>query len=361
MKDQCRYVDLLQILFTKSGDFNREKDAFVDASPDAPTFPLAIEIANEFLSRFRMLTGDFRIRNLIAARTLAVLEYLGDDGQRVSKDPSKLSGAANHYANTRLNPLPPHVWDAVRTTTAATDGRAWDGLLLDAVGLLGHACDDRLDPLLVLGHDGVGLVAAAERYRRTWARGEQVAEFERTASTDEHRSYVVCSPLPGRRGPSHVLAAMGLSRDTALGVLAVLAIVAAAVDGGVFGFRPPFFRRQVNEDWLPRYRGWLYGVGFGWQVGVGVATYIMTAAVFLTVAIGVLTGSPAAAKHCRARNLFRAASTEAGELYGIPSRSAAKAAINVGRSAAAMMPSNGPAWAIASAAERGSSKRTGIA
>ena len=52
-------------------------------------------------------------------------------------------------------------------------------------------------------------------------------------------------------------------------ILAVLALVAAAVDGGVFGFRPPFFRRQVNEDWLPRYRGWLYGVGFGWQVGVG--------------------------------------------------------------------------------------------
>lgn len=129
-------VDLLQILFRKSGDFNRERDAFVDASTDVPTFPLAIEIANEFLSRFRMLTGDFRIRNLIATRTLAVLEYLADDGQPVAKDPSKLSGAANHYANTRLNPLPPHVWDAIRTTTAATDGRAWDGLLLDAIGLL---------------------------------------------------------------------------------------------------------------------------------------------------------------------------------------------------------------------------------
>jgi hypothetical protein len=90
-------------------------------------------------------------------------------------------------------------------------------------------------------------------------------------------------------------AAADLSTDTALAILAVLAIVAAAVDGGVFGVRPPFFRRQVNEDWLPRYRGWLYGVGFGWQVGVGIATYIMTAAVFLSVAAGVLTASPAAA------------------------------------------------------------------
>ncbi len=92
-----------------------------------------------------------------------------------------------------------------------------------------------------------------------------------------------------------VTSAAALSSDTALAILVGLAVVAAAVDGGVFGFRPPFFRRQVNEDWLPRYRGWLYGVGFGWQVGVGVATYIMTAAVFLTVAVGVLTASPAAA------------------------------------------------------------------
>ena len=89
--------------------------------------------------------------------------------------------------------------------------------------------------------------------------------------------------------------AADVSTDTALAILAALAIVAAAVDGGGFGVRPPFFRRQVNEDWLPRYRGWLYGVGFGWQVGVGIATYIMTAAVFLTVAVGVLTTSPAAA------------------------------------------------------------------
>lgn len=129
-------VDLLQVLFAKSGDFNRERDAFVDGGAGTPTFPLAIEIANEFLSRFRMLTGDFRIRNLIAARTLVVLEYLADDGQPVAEDASKLRGAANHYASTRLNPLPQHVWEAVRTTTATADGRAWDGLLLDAVGLL---------------------------------------------------------------------------------------------------------------------------------------------------------------------------------------------------------------------------------
>jgi hypothetical protein len=92
-----------------------------------------------------------------------------------------------------------------------------------------------------------------------------------------------------------VLSGVGLSSDAALAVTAVLAFAAAAVDAGVLGTRPPYFRRQVNEDWLPRYRGWLYGAGFGWQVGVGVATYIMTAGVFLTSALAMLTADPLAA------------------------------------------------------------------
>jgi hypothetical protein len=91
------------------------------------------------------------------------------------------------------------------------------------------------------------------------------------------------------------LSAVDISSDGALAATALLAVACAAVDSGCLGVRPPFFRRQVNEDWLPRYRGWLYGVGFGWQVGVGFATYIMTAAVALTVVLGALTASPLAA------------------------------------------------------------------
>jgi hypothetical protein len=63
----------------------------------------------------------------------------------------------------------------------------------------------------------------------------------------------------------------------------------------VLGFAPPFCKRQVNEYWLGRYRAWVYGSGFGWQIGTGVTTYIMTAAVFLAAALGALTGGPAAA------------------------------------------------------------------
>jgi hypothetical protein len=44
-----------------------------------------------------------------------------------------------------------------------------------------------------------------------------------------------------------------------------------------------------------QYRSWLYGFGFGWQIGTGVTTYIMTTAVLLVVAIAALTASPVAA------------------------------------------------------------------
>ena len=78
----------------------------------------------------------------------------------------------------------------------------------------------------------------------------------------------------------------------AAGAVALAAGATAAIDAGVFGDLIPIWRRQVNDQWLVRYRNWVYGVGFGWQIGVGVATYIMTAAVFLVVVLGALTASP---------------------------------------------------------------------
>jgi len=78
----------------------------------------------------------------------------------------------------------------------------------------------------------------------------------------------------------------------ALGVAAGCAGLAALVDLGAFGTKPPFFHRQVNDDWLSAYRPWVYGVGFGWQIGAGLTTYIMTAAVLLTVALAALTANP---------------------------------------------------------------------
>ncbi len=78
-----------------------------------------------------------------------------------------------------------------------------------------------------------------------------------------------------------------------LGLLgAGAALLAAWSDLGVGGVRLPIHRRQVNERWLDRYRPWVYGAGFGWQIGVGLATYITTAAVYLAAVLAALTGSP---------------------------------------------------------------------
>jgi hypothetical protein len=88
------------------------------------------------------------------------------------------------------------------------------------------------------------------------------------------------------------IGALDLTSTTTLGVAALLAVVAVASDLGVGGFRVPGHTRQVNEDWLGVYRPWVYAGGFGWQIGVGLATYTVTAGVYLTMAFAALTGSP---------------------------------------------------------------------
>ncbi len=87
----------------------------------------------------------------------------------------------------------------------------------------------------------------------------------------------------------------GLSPALAMGFGAVVALACAAMDADIAGPALPHNRRQVNELWFGRYRRWVYASGFGWQIGTGVATYIMTAAVYATVAFGALSADPAGA------------------------------------------------------------------
>ena len=49
-------------------------------------------------------------------------------------------------------------------------------------------------------------------------------------------------------------------------------------------------RRQVNEDWLVAYRSWVYGAGFGVQLGAAVATVVNTALVPLFMLAALLAG-----------------------------------------------------------------------
>lgn len=88
------------------------------------------------------------------------------------------------------------------------------------------------------------------------------------------------------------LLALGPGLTAALVVL--LAAGALAFDLRLGGLRLPTIRRQVDEDWLGRYRGWVVGVGFGAQLGLGVVTIVNTAAVYLALALALLTGSAGA-------------------------------------------------------------------
>ena len=84
------------------------------------------------------------------------------------------------------------------------------------------------------------------------------------------------------------LAPKGSWRDIAgLGLVAL----ALAVDISPLRRRLPTTRRQVNEDWLTRYRGWVYGVAFGAQLGTGVVTIVTSAAVYAAALGALLCGT----------------------------------------------------------------------
>lgn len=91
-----------------------------------------------------------------------------------------------------------------------------------------------------------------------------------------------------------LLSAVELSASARLAVLAGAALVALALDLRPGSTRAPGPRRQVNEQWLDLYREWVYGVGYGVQLGAAVLTQVATAAVYVMLLAAALTGSVAA-------------------------------------------------------------------
>lgn len=79
-------------------------------------------------------------------------------------------------------------------------------------------------------------------------------------------------------------------RGTLIVVTAIVTIVAGALD--LFRVSPIGPKRQVNESWIGHYRGWVYGGGFGIQLGAGVATYVVTWGVYALFAAELLLASP---------------------------------------------------------------------
>lgn len=75
-----------------------------------------------------------------------------------------------------------------------------------------------------------------------------------------------------------------------------LVLAAVAIGGALdlMGIRPPGPHRQVNENWIGTFRGWVYGGAFGAQIGSGVMTYIVTWGVYAMLLASFATASPTA-------------------------------------------------------------------
>jgi len=98
--------------------------------------------------------------------------------------------------------------------------------------------------------------------------------------------------LLGLLGGATIGSATGASAEWRLYLLGALLATAFVMELGVGGLSIPTIRRQVDERWLNAYRGWVYGFGFGAQLGAGVVTIVSTASVYVTFAACWLAGSP---------------------------------------------------------------------
>lgn len=76
-----------------------------------------------------------------------------------------------------------------------------------------------------------------------------------------------------------------------LGLLATALAVGFVLDVGMFGRQLPTTLRQVSREWLTRYRGWVYGFGFGFQLGLGPVTIVTTSLTYLTLLACFFSGS----------------------------------------------------------------------
>jgi hypothetical protein len=161
--------------------------------------------------------------------------------------------------------------------------------------------------LLTIAAAVVAVVAAA---RSTWspcgvsmlATVTPLAEHARGHRYPSTASWFVAGGLVGGATFGLAMAALALGvRAAAPSTVALAAIacaaalLAAASDARLGSFHLPVHHRQVNERWLDQFRPWVYGAGFGWQIGAGLVTYIKTAALYLMIVLAALTASPATA------------------------------------------------------------------
>src|SRR5690606_27854324 len=68
------------------------------------------------------------------------------------------------------------------------------------------------------------------------------------------------------------------SRNLAFIAIGLLALVGLALDRAG---RVPGPQRQVDQLWLTKYPGWVYGVGFGAQLGLAFTTIVSSSATYV--------------------------------------------------------------------------------
>src|SRR3954454_2664819 len=108
-------------------------------------------------------------------------------------------------------------------------------------------------------------------------------------------AFVIASTLGGAAsgaaaGALGWLVLRDVSWNGRIGFVAALLVAGLALD--LLG-KVPGPRRQVDESWLDRYRGWVYGVGFGFQLGAGVVTIVTNSAVWVALGAAMATATPA--------------------------------------------------------------------
>jgi hypothetical protein len=102
---------------------------------------------------------------------------------------------------------------------------------------------------------------------------------------------VAGSALGALVGAAGRLALSGVGPHPRLAGLAAVLAVAICLD--LRQGPAPGPRRQVNERWLDEFRGWVYGLGFGAQLGLAATTVIASAATYVALAAAFLTGDAA--------------------------------------------------------------------
>lgn len=105
--------------------------------------------------------------------------------------------------------------------------------------------------------------------------------------------WLISGAVGGGAAVGAALGALGQASVAAAGdgtrLVLLAGSCAAAAVWDLSGHRLPG-RRQVNEDWLVAFRPWVYGAGFGVQLGAAVATVVNTALVPLFMLAALLAG-----------------------------------------------------------------------